>query len=412
MRRLPTREPGQMVALTGMIMIAAVGMLAFVIDTGMFMMANRELQKAADAGAAAAMLDLARDPNVELNQDLAIRSAREVAERNLGIANQICTVSKPEVTSPKLIPASGATPRQTPGLYPYDLSDGTGYVWAVAVTVRCQAGYSFGRILDLLQMPISATGTSAIGSLDSVDCPIPFVIPVGTNEPITAANAWGWKTGELMVLNNGGQYVIPPRRVFVNGEWVTISATTTACLDGQPCGGAELEKWINRTVCASVEVGGNPIRNNGGNDNQAIGKIFSGFRNLFGIGGGGNQRIDCPTGPDPITAGVATSDWVLISTNSPCIVGIPVIDKPSYDGLLVNGSLSSINVVGFNAFYIVYVDRQTGGGGGKNAGDDSPNPPCYLNSGTCLAGYYLHPALDGAFGAWYSSGQPIWRPVR
>ena len=53
MSAAPRRQPGQVLALAALAMVAVVGGLAMVIDTGMFFVIQRQLQSAADAGALA-----------------------------------------------------------------------------------------------------------------------------------------------------------------------------------------------------------------------------------------------------------------------------------------------------------------------------------------------------------------------
>ena len=49
-------ERGQTTALAAIFMVAMVGMLAFVVDAGFFLVARRELQNASDAGALAGVV--------------------------------------------------------------------------------------------------------------------------------------------------------------------------------------------------------------------------------------------------------------------------------------------------------------------------------------------------------------------
>jgi uncharacterized membrane protein len=162
------RQPGQTIALAAVSMVALVGILAFVIDAGMFFVIRRELQNAADAGALAGAMYMSPDapspsvsgacarvsdgntaglPQPEFQTLNAVRSACNYANINVGNASRLCTNAG----------FDNAYTRQDPSLLPY---------YEVVVVVSCDAQYSFGRILLLTDRRISAYAIGALGSWD------------------------------------------------------------------------------------------------------------------------------------------------------------------------------------------------------------------------------------------------------
>jgi uncharacterized membrane protein len=165
-RRLRHRHSGQTLSLAAVFMVALVGGLAMVIDTGMFLVVQRQFQSAADAGALAGAwyypvcaiydpVDLTRQvgchaPPGPLGGRHAQDVASEVARANANHLEGLC--GEPvEVPTPE----TGTTLN-----LPHDVN-------AISVTVRCNAGYSFGRILNLKSAKISASAAAAIGFRDA-----------------------------------------------------------------------------------------------------------------------------------------------------------------------------------------------------------------------------------------------------
>jgi hypothetical protein len=176
-QRLRRRQRGQAIVLAAVATVALVGALAMVIDTGIFFLVQRQFQSAADAGALAGAWHF-----------------------------PICAPGAPPIGAPCL-----ASPPATPPLLgspPSASCDGTsgfpscdvafanartvkplcnGAVHAIVsagttlvrpsnvntivVTVYCDAGYSFGRILGLGSKRISASAAAAIGNRNATNPP-------------------------------------------------------------------------------------------------------------------------------------------------------------------------------------------------------------------------------------------------
>jgi hypothetical protein len=160
-------------AVMAVVLVAIVGMLAFVIDLGFQMEARRELQNAADAGALAGVALLPDD------QAGSIRQAKTFAYQgaNAAVTDRICGPA----VSP--LPDSGATaPAGHPNVYAKAtpgqkvVTPTGGNIYTLTVTMECTTDFSFGRILGLNQAPIRASATAAKGSPKYVSCPFPMAL--------------------------------------------------------------------------------------------------------------------------------------------------------------------------------------------------------------------------------------------
>jgi hypothetical protein len=150
-RRHCHRARGQVLPLAALAMIALVGMLAIVVDGGMFWEVRRDLQSGADAAVLAGVVMLPGSPTDAVNQ------ATAYAANNARVAARLC--------------AQAPTTVATPGW------DAQSQVYTLTVTVSCPTGYTFGRILNLFTpMTVSASATAALGSVSAAACPFPLLI--------------------------------------------------------------------------------------------------------------------------------------------------------------------------------------------------------------------------------------------
>ena len=139
-------ERGQAVGLAAVVLVAMTGLLAFVVDAGIFFMIRRDLQQAADAAV------LAGAPYRVEDLGKAYLLAQEYANANTrapgSAAARLCVLGQ------------GVAPWHTISHGQRALNGGT--IYTLTVTTRCVAGHTFGRILGLANTPISATATAAM----------------------------------------------------------------------------------------------------------------------------------------------------------------------------------------------------------------------------------------------------------
>jgi hypothetical protein len=144
------QQLGQVLPIAAIAMVAMIGALAMVVDTGMFYVTQRQLQASSDAAALAA----AWYPPVCLDASSGCRGgdattiARQIAAANSDSLRQLCD--------------GPVTVNVTLGTPPLALRRPANVNWIV-VESKCSAGYSFGRILGLPNKPISASSAAAIG---------------------------------------------------------------------------------------------------------------------------------------------------------------------------------------------------------------------------------------------------------
>jgi len=165
------RQRGQSIAFAAVAMVAVVGAVAIVIDAGIFFVVQRQLQTAADAGALAGAWHDPICPNAvgyappcqpsaagppvdPLDPTAPVPCpgvpgfvACDVAQANANTVAQLCGGSVP----PPIIA------RGTKLIRPANVN-------TIVVTVQCDAGYSFGRILNLTTKRISASAAAALGN--------------------------------------------------------------------------------------------------------------------------------------------------------------------------------------------------------------------------------------------------------
>jgi uncharacterized membrane protein len=178
------RSRGQTIVFAAIAMVALVGGLAMVVDTGMFFVIQRNFHSAADAGALAGAWHNPICPSA--SNCLTSPGVPAMVGTSVGTP-PTCTTPPPVGTAPSCAPCDG-----TPGFAACDvalanansvkpLCNGAVHatvavgttlvrpsnVNVIVVTVECDAGYSFGRILGLFTKHISASAAAAIGDRDT-----------------------------------------------------------------------------------------------------------------------------------------------------------------------------------------------------------------------------------------------------
>ena len=144
------RQPAQVLPLAAVIMLALLGAVALVVDVGLLWITQRELQKTADSAAMGGVILLP-------DASAATQQAAWYAQQNMAGAAHLCSAQ----------PTATITPGDR-------TLAGGGRFYTLTVTVECDAGFTFGRLVsdqptDLHTLPndcacVRASATAVIGS--------------------------------------------------------------------------------------------------------------------------------------------------------------------------------------------------------------------------------------------------------
>jgi len=192
-------------------MVAIVGAVAFVIDTGIFFVIQRQFQTAADAGALAGawhdpICPLAYGPPCQPS------SATPLLVGTVVGSPPSCKMPpSPPGAQPNCAPcAAGFTAcdvalanAQTVSqlcIAPIQVIVATGTSLAlikpkvndIVVIVKCDAGYSFGRILNLSSRTLWSSAAAALGNRNTATCPTNPPTSGGDITDLSATPPCGW----------------------------------------------------------------------------------------------------------------------------------------------------------------------------------------------------------------------------
>jgi hypothetical protein len=160
------KQRGQTIALAAVALIAMVGMLAFVIDVGLFMMIRSQLANAADAAALAGIMGWDPTKSDAYNENFIDTNSTvtDYVSINSGIINNL---SRPPL---QLCRGGVQTPPFIKSFQKVSFPNNKSAP-AVTVTLRCEAGLVFGLILwergSAPTYAISAQATAMQGCIDS-----------------------------------------------------------------------------------------------------------------------------------------------------------------------------------------------------------------------------------------------------
>jgi Putative Flp pilus-assembly TadE/G-like len=199
-RAFRRRQRGQTIVFAAVAMVAIVGGLAIVVDAGIFFVVQRQFQTAADAGALAGAWHNPICPSGP--------GYSPPCQTSQAMPNPVGIVAgtPPECGPPGgMTPACAPCPEATPGFPACDValanantvaqlcsgpvhaivSAGTtlvnpSHVNVIVVIVQCDAGYSFGQILNLSTKRITASAAAALGNRDATNSP-----QCSTNPPLS-----------------------------------------------------------------------------------------------------------------------------------------------------------------------------------------------------------------------------------
>jgi hypothetical protein len=358
------RQSGQAIALAAVAMIAIVGAVAFVIDTGFFFEGRRELQLAADNAAEGGVVflpqcNVAADGAVCVSapgrpnnaQDMAVQLLKD----NGPIARQLCGHPTSSVDFTQAI-NTGATPGVdiTPGKYTPDPADPTSYYYTLTVTIRCSPGFSLGKIImGNATQPVSASATAVVGSVGSASCAAPLDVvsfpppPYGT---ATVDNNFGYLPGldfglpiqldtSVQSYVGGGPY----------GTCADCGNLLEVCLDPGNCGGPDIRTWFAGQTCISLDT--SVGQNLTGSPGNTLGPVISGLGERGYLTSANNA-----TCRDNLTDIVDTSTWKVTNNSSPCLIQIAILD---YDQAFYSTGRSTFKIVGFATIFLQAVDGNT-----------------------------------------------------
>ena len=303
-------ERGQAIGLAAVVMVAMVGLLAFVIDAGIFLTVRRDLQHAADAAA------LAGVPYRVDDLGKAYLLAQEYATANAqapgAVAARLCVLGEGEAPSHTISDGQQAL--------------GGGTVYTLTVTTRCVAGYTFGRILGLTNTPISATATAALGALKTAACVAPFGVDDVSDQP-GKPPPFGYAFGEVVRLKIGD---------MAGGNSHILA------LDGR--GASAYKDWLagNCGPGASQSIGDTDQMDS--EPGKKTGPTEQGLEARGLVKNPGSPyTLDCPDNLADVAPG-----GVVARPESVCLAAVPIVDS----WVDVNGR-SQMAIKGFGLFFIV-----------------------------------------------------------
>jgi Putative Flp pilus-assembly TadE/G-like len=163
---------------------AMIGLLAMVIDAGLFYMVDSELQNAADAAALAAVWYL---PACQNNQNCAPASddqrvpVTQLVGANLGLASALCAGPPPLSDSP-----TGASYVANVGNVSASVTNSSLVfppTQSVTVTAHCNSIFPLGGFVGRSSLSLNASATAAIGL---------SYVPPGSSQPSGDIDLSGW----------------------------------------------------------------------------------------------------------------------------------------------------------------------------------------------------------------------------
>jgi hypothetical protein len=353
--------------LAAVIMVAVVGLLAFAVDSGIFLEARRELYNAADAAALAGIADVPGNNAAALAA--AAQYSANVAESPGRAARRLCQLG------------GGAVPTHTSTIGQLPLAGG-GFLHTLTVTTECTAGHIFGRVLGLVTTPIRATAVAAKGSLTSPNCPFPVGADLDLNGP-AAGNGYVFDGTTLVPLKLGSVQLGNAHAVAFGDPG---GATFRAALSGQ-CGGTF---ETGDTIESEPGMMAGPTE-------QGLSGPPGPLRACTGPAAG--RPALCAQTPAPgVSYKVACPDTVAFVLGSPptpnvvndsaCLRAVPVVSWVNV------GGRETMRVVRWALFFVTGY---------------SNSPPNYQST---IWGFFVRAAVLGEMGAYDPSGIPMIRLIR
>jgi hypothetical protein len=349
------RARGQAIGLAAVAMVAVVGALAFVVDAGFFFEGRRELQNAADSAALAGVVFLPdcpdSSPGGKCTTANALDTATTYVSINGPIARQLCG-------HPSVSVAPGTT--TTPGTYTGYRNDS--FYYTLTVSLTCNPGFSFGRILvGLLQEQIAASATAVVGSLGSISCAAPLDVvafPTGTVD-----NNFGYLPGlDYQSLDPASPSYVPidletAVQTYVGstpGGCDHCGSFLEVCLTPGNCGGPAIQSWFAGNVCIGLDsdVGQNLTGSPGG----TIGPVVSGLGDRgFATNANNANCRDLLSTVVNVGPPLGTGDWSVKTgaASSPCLIQVAILN---YADAASSSGRSTFGIDGFATIFVLGLD--------------------------------------------------------
>jgi hypothetical protein len=310
-------------------------------------------------------------------------------QNNGPIARQLCGDPNPSDVHASATFPSTPNPGSTPGwditasIYTPDASiirpngwDSTGdYFYRLDVNIRCNPGFSFGRILlGDANEPLSASASSIVGSLLSSACSSPIDVianaPGYAADPGTPDNIYGYPPGSGYLPGYAwSSQVLPALSLGLDPGTGTYPVNSGDILEiclpdpsGQ-CTGPMYEDWLGGKVCVPLNT--NDIQHLTTSPGVSTGQVRAGLQER-GYSNGGVAV--CPqditdvvyTPADPQ---FAAHPWQVKpgAASSLCLLRVAVLD---YNAIFLQGRTD----VPIDAFITIFIANYGASGHGSNGG--------------------------------------------
>jgi hypothetical protein len=277
---------------------AMLGALALCVDVGMMYLNWEELQKAADAAVLAGA-----NRGLPYDAALATRTAEQYAVMNGVPQNEIVSIN----------------------VAPDDMS--------IAMTLRRDVPYTFGRVLGLASAPVTVSATAGIQSAQAACGFLPIGVPCNASAPVSSVSQCSG-SGYNTVENGGSMVQLKP---FPNGQ---MSMQGPGNWEPLALGGAGGQQYENNIIYGYSGPALTPGATVNTETGQIVGPTFQGFQQRL-ENGGQTSFISAPPEDTSIDAA------------NPQLVLVPLVNFASPSGK------SGAEIVGFQEMWVSNVDGRT-----------------------------------------------------
>ena len=348
-RRRRARQPGQIVVLAALAMVAMIGGVALVIEGGNAYAHQRMAQNASDAIANGGATVLAQLLGGATKTDLDVRVATDAIASNNGLSTHAAFYT--DAAGHLLNAAGGIVPTTATAAR---VGDGT--IPAGTRGVRAQGDQSFdtsfARVMGINQFTASADATAITGPLQGGQF-LPVVFPVNIvdceqNGDLGTGEA-NWQLSEPGTPPVGQEYIVPLCKTG-GGSFMILD------LDGSP---NNCDDEV--TNPPAIQFDSFPVDVASDNGNNCAKKMVDEVNALQGK-----------------------------------VVLIPICDGQC---ITTGGSHATYHIIRVAAFYLDYMSDQNGGHNTQCQGNSTLVPIRGNGSSSCLAGWFVRYITSGPVGS-------------